>query len=52
MEHGPHLQAEDQEAPKESGTRAGGRCISLDEAVGKEIVKMAVIKFSVRDVSC
>jgi 2-methylisocitrate lyase-like PEP mutase family enzyme len=29
------LQIEDQEAPKKSGTVAGRRCISLDEAVGK-----------------
>ncbi len=29
------LQIEDQEAPKKSGTLAGRRCISLDEAVGK-----------------
>jgi 2-methylisocitrate lyase-like PEP mutase family enzyme len=29
------LQIEDQEAPKKSGTAAGRRCISLDEAVGK-----------------
>lgn len=29
------LQIEDQEAPKKSGTVAGRRCISIDEAVGK-----------------
>ena len=29
------LQIEDQEAPKKSGTLAGRRCISIDEAVGK-----------------
>jgi 2-methylisocitrate lyase-like PEP mutase family enzyme len=29
------LQIEDQEAPKKSGTAAGRRCISVDEAVGK-----------------
>jgi 2-methylisocitrate lyase-like PEP mutase family enzyme len=29
------LQIEDQEAPKKSGTLAGRRCISLEEAVGK-----------------
>jgi 2-methylisocitrate lyase-like PEP mutase family enzyme len=29
------LQIEDQEAPKKSGTSAGRRCISIDEAVGK-----------------
>ena len=29
------LQIEDQEAPKKSGTGAGRRCISIDEAVGK-----------------
>lgn len=29
------LQLEDQEAPKKSGTSAGRRCISRDEAVGK-----------------
>ncbi len=29
------LHIEDQEAPKKSGTQAGRRCISLDEAVGK-----------------
>lgn len=29
------LQLEDQEAPKKSGTSAGRRCISTDEAVGK-----------------
>ena len=29
------MQIEDQEAPKKSGTVAGRRCISIDEAVGK-----------------
>lgn len=29
------LQIEDQEAPKKSGTSAGRRCISIEEAVGK-----------------
>jgi 2-methylisocitrate lyase-like PEP mutase family enzyme len=29
------LQIEDQEAPKKSGTLAGRRCVSIDEAVGK-----------------
>ena len=29
------LQIEDQEAPKKSGTVAGRRCISIDEAIGK-----------------
>jgi 2-methylisocitrate lyase-like PEP mutase family enzyme len=29
------IQLEDQEAPKKSGTVAGRRCISIDEAVGK-----------------
>lgn len=29
------LHIEDQEAPKKSGTKAGRRCISLDEAIGK-----------------
>jgi 2-methylisocitrate lyase-like PEP mutase family enzyme len=29
------MQIEDQEAPKKSGTLAGRRCISIDEAVGK-----------------
>lgn len=38
------LHIEDQEAPKKSGTLAGRRCISLDEAIGKYKAAVAAKK--------